>query len=186
MGRGMTSNPKILGVKTLATSRLFRIEEVGLRFANGAEATYERIQGLSSGAVLVVALRDPETFLLVREYAVGVERYELGLPKGRVEPGEAVLATANRELMEEVGFGARRLTALGALSLSPGYFGHLTHIVLAEDLYPERRQGDEPEPVEVVPWRFDELPGLMDRSDFSEARSIAALYMVRERLSNER
>ena len=182
----MTSNPQILNVKTLASSRLFRIEEVGLRFANGIEATYERIQSVAAGAVLIVALKDPDTVLLVREYAVGLERYELGLPKGRMEPGETVSATANRELMEEVGYGARRLTELGALTLSPGYLGHLTHIVLAEDLYPQRRRGDEPEPVEVVPWRLDELPGLMGRSDFSEARSIAALYMVRERLSNDR
>lgn len=56
----------------------------------------------------------------------------------------------------------------------------------AEDPYPEQRGGDEPEPVEVVPWRLDELQRLMGRSDFSEAHSIAALYMERERLGNDR
>lgn len=180
----MNSKPKILNVKTLAQSRLFKIEQVDLRFANGVETQYERLRGAADGAVLIVPMRDAETVLLVREYAVGVERYELGLPKGRIEPGEDVLETANRELMEELGYAARRLMPLGVLTVAPGYFGHLTHLVLAEELYPQRRVGDEPEPIEVVPWRLDDLSSLLARQDFSEARSIAALYMARERLSN--
>lgn len=59
-------------------------------------------------------------------------------------------------------------------------------MVLAEDLYPQRRAGDEPEPIEVVPWRLDALDALLAREDFSEARSIAALFMVRERFNNGR
>lgn len=182
----MSNEPKIVNVVTLAQSRLFRIEQVALRFANGVEADYERLQGAAQGAVLIVPLLDNETVLLAREYAVGVERYELGCPKGRIEAGEQALDAANRELMEELGYGARKLTRLAALTVAPGYFGHLTHIVLAEDLYPQRCDGDEPEPIEVVPWRLDDLASLLAREDFTEARSIAALFMVRERLSNDK
>lgn len=181
----MPAKPQILSVKTVAESRLFRIEQVDLRFSNGVEAAYERLHGAADGAVLVVPLREDGHVLLVREYAVGVERYELGLPKGRIEPGEDVLTTANRELMEELGYAARRLTPLAALTVAPGYFGHVTHVILAEDLHPQRRDGDEPEPIEVVPWRMDALADLLLREDFSEARSIAALFMVRERMANE-
>lgn len=180
----MNSKPQILNVKTVAESRLFRIEQVDLRFANGAERVYERLQGAADGAVLIVPLREDGTVLLVREYAVGMERYELGLPKGRIEPGEDILVTANRELMEELGLAARRLTPIGAFTVAPGYFGHVTHVILAEDLYPQRLDGDEPEPVEVVPWRLEALADLLLREDFSEARSIAALFLVRERMNN--
>lgn len=180
----MNGKPQILNVKTLARSRLFRIEQVDLRFSNGVEAAYERLHGTADGAVLIVPLRDDGTVLLVREYAVGVERYELGLPKGRIEPGEDILTTAQRELMEESGCAARRLTPLGALTVAPGYFAQVTHVILAEDLYPQRRDGDEPEPLEVVPWRLEALADLLLREDFSEARSIAALFMVRERTGN--
>lgn len=180
----MSVNPKILNVKTLAQSRLFRIEQVALRFANGVEADYERLQASASGAVLIVPLLEGDTVLLAREYAVGVERYELGFAKGRIETGEDALAAANRELMEELGYGARRLTHLSTLTVAPGYFGHLTHVVLAEDLYPQRRAGDEPEPIEVVPWLLSDIGSLLAREDFTEARSIAALFMIRERLAN--
>ncbi len=180
----MTSKPQILHVKEVARSRMFSIEQVDLRFANGVETQYERLVGATVGAVLIVPMQDTDTVLLAREYAVGVDRYELGLPKGRVERGEDILATANRELMEEMGFAAHRLTSLGSMTVAPGYFGHLTHVVLAEQLYPQQRDGDEPEPIEVVPWRLSDLSALLARDDFSEARSIAALFLVRERLNN--
>ena len=70
-----------------------------------------------------------------------------------------------------------------SLTVAPGYLSHSTHIVLAEDLYEERREGDEPEMIEVVPWRLDELPALLAQEECTEARSIAALFMVREHLA---
>ena len=43
--------------------------------------------------------------------------------------------------------------------------------MLARDLYPERLPGDEPEELEVVPWKLDALHELILREDFSEGRS---------------
>jgi ADP-ribose diphosphatase len=57
---------------------------------------------------------------------------------------------------------------------------HETHLVVARDLYPERLPGDEPEELEVIPWKLDALDQLILREDFSEGRSIAALFVVRE------
>ena len=55
--------------------------------------------------------------------------------------------------------------------------------MLAEDLYPEKLEGDEPEELEVVPWRLDQLHELVQREDVTEGRSIAALFMAREVLA---
>ncbi len=181
----MPEKPRILKTRTLARTRLFHVQGLQLRFANGAEVEYERIKGSAPGAVLIAPLLDARTVLLIREYGAGTERYELALPKGRVEPGEDLLEAANREIMEEVGYGARSLRLVKSVSLSPGYLSHITHVILAEDLYPARREGDEPEPLEVVPWSLDDLPALVAREEMSEARSIAALYMVREQLERD-
>ncbi|MGB1220009.1 MAG: ADP compounds hydrolase NudE, partial [Alcanivoracaceae bacterium] len=86
----------------------------------------------------------------------------------------------DRELKEEAGFGARKLTLLKEMTLSPGYMGHRIKTVLAEDLYQEKLPGDEPEELEVLTWRLSDLDGLLAREDISEARVIAALYMVRD------
>ena len=78
--------------------------------------------------------------------------------------------------------GARKLTRVRSITLAPGYMSHQIHLVLAEDLYPERLPGYEPEELEVVPWKFDRLGDLMLREDCSEGRSLAALFIVRELL----
>lgn len=178
----MSEKPEILAINTIARSKIFQVEQVDLRFSNGAQVSYERLKG-SSGAVMVAPMLDDDTVLLVREYAVGVHRYELGLPKGRIEADEDLLAAANRELMEEVGYGARQLSHVTTLTLAPGYLGHHTHLVLARQLYEQQLPGDEPEALEVVPWRLSELPALLLREDCTEARSIAALFMVRDGLT---
>jgi ADP-ribose diphosphatase len=176
----MPQKPVILDNRIVAESRIFRIERLTLRFANGTQTEYERLVGSAYGAVLIVPVLDAQTLLLIREYAAGTDRYELGFPKGRVEPGEDILEAANRELMEEVGHGARRLEQIESLSLAPGYLSHTTHIILARDLYPKRLPGDEPEEIEVVPWPLTRLTDLIAREDFSEGRSIAALFLARE------
>jgi ADP-ribose diphosphatase len=178
--------PVVTRTETIARTRLFRVEEVGLRFANGCEVNYERLRSSSRGAVLVAPMLDASTVLLIREYAAGVERYELALPKGLIEEGESMIEAANREIREEVGYGARKLTHLKSVTLAPGYFSHATHLILAEDLFPERLPGDEPEAIEVVPWSLDRLSELCAREECTEARSIAALFLVREQLAGRR
>lgn len=183
----MRDKPKILKSETLASSRLFQIETLHLEFSNGVEAHYERLVSSNPyGAVLVVPMLDEDTVLLIREYAAGVHRYELTLPKGKVDAGEAVLDAANRELMEEIGYAATELESLSQLTLAPGYLSHSTHIILATGLYPRRLEGDEPEELEVVPWKLSELDKLLACDDCTEARTIAALFMVREKLNYAR
>ena len=131
--------------------------------------------------MLVVPLVDAETVLLIREYAAGMDRYELAFPKGKIEGGEDPLVAANREMQEETGYGAHHLELLTSVTVAPGYLRHTTHIILARDLYPQRQEGDEPEEIEVVPWKLTNLDQLLLRSDFTEARSLAAFFMVRDR-----
>ena len=178
----MSKLPVIHATRLLGEGSRFPVEQIDLEFSNGVKRTFERMPGSGRGAVVVVPMRDEHTVLLVREYAAGLHTYELGLPKGRLERGEDLLEGANRELKEEVGYGARRLRIVGKLSLAPTYMSHQTHVILAQDLYPERIMGDEPEELEVVPWRLDELHTLVQRDDCTEGRSIAALFMTRELL----
>lgn len=182
----MREKPRILKTETLARTGIFHIQQVDLRFSNGVETRYERLMGSKQGAVLVVPLTAEGEVLMIREYAAGVERYELGLPKGRIERDEDMLVAANREIMEEVGYGARRLERISSLSLAPGYLSHTTHVILARDLYPRRLEGDEPEAIEVVPWPLNALAELLTQPDLTEARSIAALFLTREALADER
>lgn len=175
--------PTILDRRPIEQSRFLRAEQVDLQFSNGEKRTHERLRTSGFGAVIMVPMLDEDTVLLVREYATGIEAYELGLCKGRLDRDETVEQGANRELKEEIGYGARNLKILATLSMSPTYMSAMTHVVLATDLYPERLQGDEPEELEVVPWKLSELHHLLNEPEVSEGRSIAALFIAREYLA---
>ena len=174
----MPKKPVILNTTVLAQSALFRIEGLDLKFSNGEARCYERICGRSTGSVMIVPLLDSLTILLIREYCAGVDSYLLGFPKGAIEYNEDVALAANRELMEEVGYGANKLTQIGRFTASPGYMDAMMDIFLAQDLYPRVEEGDEPEPIEVIPWSLAEIDKLLAHPEFHEARSIAALLMV--------
>lgn len=179
----MEQKPEILDTRLVAKSRLFGIEEMHIRFSNGEERTYERLRTPPIAAVMMVPMMDDgDTVVMIREYGAGMEEYQLTLPKGAYEHGEDWHAAAVRELKEEAGYGARKLTLLKRMSLSPGYMGHRINAVLAEDLYEERLPGDEPEPLEVVYCKLSELDELIEREDLTEARVIAALYITRDLL----
>lgn len=182
----MTDNaPKLLARRRIFSGRVFKIDELDLQFANGAQATFECAVPRSSRAVLIIPLIDKDTVLLIREYAVAMGRYELGFAKGGMDDQEDYLTAANREMKEEVGYGANKFHLLKTVTSIPGYIVEQMYCVVAEDLYPERLTGDEPEPIEVVPWPIAKLDELLTRDDFSEGRSIAALYLLKQYLNSK-
>ena len=117
----MTSKtPKIKKQKVIAQTRIFAVEELELEFSNGVFRIYERLKAGKHGAVMIIPMLDSETMLLIKEYAAGLERYELAFPKGLIDPGESALEAANRELQEEAGYAAKSLSELKKITLAPG------------------------------------------------------------------
>ncbi|WP_394249632.1 ADP compounds hydrolase NudE [Vibrio profundi] len=170
--------PEILAQQTVAQSKLFSIESLDLRFSNGVERTYERMKPSGRNAVMMVPVTENGDILLVREYAAGTERYELGFPKGLIDSGETPAQAADRELKEEIGFGTNKLTPLKEVILAPSYFSSKMTLFIAEDLYSEKLEGDEPEPLDVVRWPLAQAEELLTHLDFCEARSITALLLA--------
>lgn len=176
----MTDNalPEITDRRDIAKSNLFTIEQIDLTFSNGEQRQYERMSGSGRGAVMIVPMLDENTLVLVREYCAGTHSYQLGFPKGLIDPGEKAAEAANRELKEEIGYGAKRLTLLRQMTTAPAFFNARMDVFIGHDLYEQSLAGDEPEPLQQVTWRLDEYPLLLEQEDFTEARSIAALLLV--------
>lgn len=180
----MKQKPEILAISVVAKSRIFEIQAVDLRFSNGELRTFERFKPATRAAVMVLPI-DGDDLLMVREYAVGTERYELGFVKGLMEHGETPEQSANREMQEEIGLGAREFVHLRTVNASPSFMNNPMHILLARDFYPSRLQGDEPEPLESVRFPLAKLDELINDPDFCEARNLTALYCLRDFLAKK-
>lgn len=179
-----SSVPTVLSEEIVAQSRLFTVQAQSLQFSNGTQVVYERLLGNPNGAVLIIPMLDAETMLLIREFGGGVGRYELGFPKGKIDPGESWKEASLRESQEEIGHLPSEVKLLDSVSLAAGYMTHHTHIVLATGLTPQVAEGDEPEPLEVVPWKIADWQGLITHPDFSEGRAYAALMLVLKELGH--
>lgn len=172
--------PTIHSTEIVATSKFFKIEKLDLEFSNGATREFERMAGKGRGAVMIVPLKDANTMLLIREYACGTHSYQLGFPKGLIDPGETPKQAANRELQEEAGYKANKLHNLHTVHMAPTFFNAKMHILVAEELSPQTLAGDEPEPLEVIEWPIANVDELLAREDFVEARCIAALLLLQK------
>lgn len=84
----MSRLPIIHGITQRTDGPDRHVEELDLEFSNGERRRYHRLRSQGHGAVVVVPMRDDDTVLLVREYAAGMHRYELGLVKGRIDAGK--------------------------------------------------------------------------------------------------
>ncbi|WP_371187102.1 ADP compounds hydrolase NudE [Thalassotalea maritima] len=174
--------PEITASKDIAKSRLVTVEAVDLTFSNGEQRTYEKIKGSGRGAVLIVPLLDDDTIVLIREYCAGTHSYQLGFPKGLIDPGEQPAEAANREMREEIGMAATSIEYLHQVSLAPAFFNATMDLFVARGLYESPLQGDEPEPLQIVHWQLSDYQSLLAQPDFTEARSISALMLLLDKL----
>lgn len=171
--------PTILNIQTIAKTRIFEVQQVDLRFSNGEERIYERLAPQRRSSVMVLPIHQNQ-LIFVKEYAVGPERYELTFPKGIVDQGEQPIESANRELQEEIGFAAKKITPLRSLYSGPSHMYGLMHVFVAEDLYLSSLEGDEPEPLEIIYYPLDKIDELLADPTFAEARNLSALFLLKD------
>jgi ADP-ribose pyrophosphatase len=148
-----------LAEQTLASRLAFegaflRLYVDRVRSADGHEGSREYLR--HPGAVMIVPLLDAEHVLLERQYRYPLGRAIVEFPAGKIDAGEAPLACAQRELLEETGYVAGRWSYLGSLHNAVAYSDERIVIFLAEDLRREAgAQLDAGETLEVfeATWR---------------------------------
>ncbi len=100
---------------------------------------------------VVPVLAGPEPrFLMVRQFRHGAGAVTTEFPAGIVEPGEDPRAAAARELAEETGHAAGRLTHIGSVRPNPAFMTNWCHTFLAEDLAPGAGTGRGLDPHELL------------------------------------
>jgi 8-oxo-dGTP pyrophosphatase MutT (NUDIX family) len=165
-----------IGSRTVWEGKIATVRVDRIRFEDGEEAEREVVE--HPGAVAVVAF-DGERLYLVRQPREPVnEQALLELPAGKLdEEGEDPLDTAKRELMEEIGKGARTWRRLTSFYTSPGFADEECHLYLATDLFDEPAEAAEEERIEIVEVPVTDLDGVIQ--ECRDAKTLAGLLWFR-------
>jgi ADP-ribose pyrophosphatase len=125
--------------------------------------------------VLLPAEGEPR-FLMVRQYRHGADLITTEFPAGLVERGEDPAAAAGRELAEETGYRAGRLTLIGELRPNPAFMTNHCYTYLAEDLQPTGGAAlDDLEALESLSIPMAEVEERAGRGELVNALTLVAL-----------
>jgi ADP-ribose pyrophosphatase len=132
---------------------------------------------LHPGAVVILPVIDADHICLLRNFRFVIGETLWELPAGTLEPGEPIERAAERELLEETGYTAKKWRSLGFLYASPGVLDEKLHLFVAQDLTPgaARPEADEQLEPKTVPWT-EALRMALDGS-IKDAKTITAILL---------
>ena len=172
-------------VETTVSSRdvyrgqLLNIKSDRVRLPDGGEATREYI--VHPGAAMIIPILPDGRLLMERQYRYPLGRVMLEFPAGKLDPGEQMLKTAQRELLEETGYRAERWEWLAEIHPIVSYTTERIEIFLAQGLVLERAQLDPGEFLETVAMSFADAYALLRAGKISDGKTVIGLYQLRER-----
>ena len=149
----------------------FRADHV--RLPNGRPAQREYMD--HPGAVGVIPFIDSRTIVLVRQYRHPVRLTTLEFPAGKLEKGENVLSCVRRELQEETGYTARKITPLIRYWPTPAFANEVLHLFVAEGLTSGKLFPDEDELLEVVTMSFAKALSLARAGKIRDSKTLIGL-----------
>jgi ADP-ribose pyrophosphatase len=130
------------------------------------------------GASAVVPLTGEGEVILIRQYRHAAGGFIVEVPAGKLTPGEAPEVCAARELTEEAGVVAGRLTRLGTIATTPGFTDEVVHLYLAEDLTPSQSAHEPSEVITVLRRPLSDCLDMIARGEILDAKSICALFLA--------
>jgi 8-oxo-dGTP pyrophosphatase MutT (NUDIX family) len=162
--------------KVVWEGRIGKVRIDTVRYDDGELAEREVVE--HPGAAAVVA-HDGEKLYMVRQPREPVDEQSLlELPAGKLdEEGESPLDTAQRELAEEIGKGARTWQHLTSFYTSPGFTDEECHVFIATNLYDERAEVEENERIDIVEVPLSDLDHVI--RDCRDSKTLVGLLWLR-------
>jgi len=171
--------PLTIGSREMHSGRVITVSTERLRYANGREYDLDLVR--HPGAAAIVPVDAAGRVCLVRQYRLGVDDFLWEIPAGKLDAGEAPEDCAARELREETGIAAARLSSLGLYFPAPGIFTELIHLFLAESLEIGAPAPDADEELEI---RWIALPDAMNlvlQGDINDGKTALGLLRALHR-----
>lgn len=177
----MDLTEKQLDTRIVYEGGFLEVRKDTVQLPNGSTSTREYIT--HPGAVAVLALLDNGKLVLERQFRYPLQREFIELPAGKIDEGEDVLATAQRELLEETGYVAREWTHLTTAWPCIGYSDERMEYFLARGLTHQGSRLDEGEFLEVFELSLDDALEWMRAGRIDDSKTIVGLFWLEKVLN---
>lgn len=178
MKSGKLTEERLSGSVVYA-GKFLEVHKDKVRLPDGAQTEREYVR--HPGAVAVVALTEEGAVVLERQHRYPLRRDFIEIPAGKIDPGEAQLETAKRELLEETGYAAAEWTRLGLIHNAIGYSDESIELWLARGLEQREAKLDAGEFLEVFTLPFAEALAMAEDGRISDVKTIVGLYWTASR-----
>lgn len=157
----------------MARRKLIIHKNVAVKLPNGNTSVITYIE--HPGAVIIAPLVDNNTVVMMKQFRPTLRKYIYELPAGTIDPGEKPLATVKRELIEETGFRAKKVTKLGRIYPVPGYSTEIIHMYKAEDLTKGLAEPEIYEVITLIEMKRAQVLKLFKSGQIMDAKTVCTL-----------
>jgi ADP-ribose pyrophosphatase len=178
--KNSSAKPRLISSKLAYKGKVFSVFTDKVQEPGGHINTRDVIR--HNGSIVILAVdesqdpNDPD-IILERQYRHAAGQTLIELPAGRVEPGEATLAAAKRELIEETGYRAKRWTLLTRYFASPGFLGEWMQIYLARDIREGIATPEPDENIQVFRLKLSQALALVAANKIHDGKTLIGLLL---------
>ena len=162
--------------ETVYTGKFISVEKRIYELCNGKDAQRDIV--VHPEACAVVALDSNGDIYLVEQYRAAFDKVLLEIPAGKLDPGETPMVALIRELKEETGLSAGKITPLTSISVSPGFCTEIIHIYLAEDLTEGETNPDDDEYLLISKMNLQDAKKAASDGTFTDAKTITGVLLA--------
>jgi ADP-ribose pyrophosphatase len=152
-----------------------------VQLPDGSVSTREHIA--HPGAVAVLAILDNGDLLMERQFRYAPQREFIELPAGKIDHGEDILLTAQRELLEETGYIASNWTHLTTAWPCIGYANERMEYFLAQGLTYQGRQLDDGEFLEVFELSPTDALDWIRQGKINDSKTMVGIFWLEKMLN---
>lgn len=172
----MNYTEKTISEKHIYSGNIINVKLLTVSLPDGRQATRDIV--MHPGASAVVPLNENGEIYMVRQYRKPIEAESLEIPAGKLDSGEAPEVCAARELKEETGLQAGKLTHLVSIHSTPGFSNEVLHLYAATDLSEGESCADADEFISTERYSVERLVNMILKGEITDAKSIIGILMA--------
>jgi ADP-ribose pyrophosphatase len=166
---------KLIRQREVLRSRVFRVMEQEWRTPDNPKHVRHTVW--HPGAVAILPFDAAGNLLLIWQFRPAAEQWLLEIPAGTLEKGEAPLECAKREIVEEIGFAAKKWRALGEVYAAPGFCSEKLFLFEARGLTPAFLEKDDDEHIELAVMKYPAVLRAARAGKIIDAKTLSALLL---------